>query len=188
MAHIKTKIYAVDLLRRFDRFYGCWLNINIYSERTERGAHASVSEYYSNGTVPHSHLRWNCLSNYCLLGNKKWIVSLIVVLTVLISSQDKNCILYFTKEDVNSSKKVGNDKNMENILNSQRYLALKKFNDLKKKFFFSLGGNDRSCFQSIFHLLFPLQSLNLFCRLPRTRSRAGQSCWPRWNIRVVFQT
>ena len=97
MAHIKTKIYAVDLLRRFDRFYGCWLNINIYSERTERGAHASVSEYYSNGTVPHSHLRWNCLSNYCLLGNKKWNVSLIVVLTVLISSQDKNCILYFTK-------------------------------------------------------------------------------------------
>lgn len=50
MAHIKTKIYAVDLLRRFDRFYGCWLNINIYSERTERGAHASVSEYYSHGT------------------------------------------------------------------------------------------------------------------------------------------
>ena len=28
---------------------------------------------------------------------------------------------------------------MENILNSQRYLALKKFNDLKKKFFFRLG-------------------------------------------------
>lgn len=51
MVYIKIKIYVVDLLRCFDRFYGCWLNINIYFERIERGVYVSVLEYYFNGIV-----------------------------------------------------------------------------------------------------------------------------------------
>ena len=105
---------------------------------------------------------------------KTWNVSLIVVLTVLISSQDKNCILYFTKEDVNSSKKVGNDKNMENILNSQRYLALKKFNDLKKKFFFFARGKWQELFPKYIS-----SSFSSAVSQPLLQVATNEiSCWP----------
>lgn len=57
MVYIKIKIYVVDLLRCFDRFYGCWLNINIYFERIERGVYVSVLEYYFNGIVFYLYFR-----------------------------------------------------------------------------------------------------------------------------------